>query len=346
MYLIHLAFDNISLHKDNLKKINIMNDLYKILGLNKTASQDEIKNAYKKLAIKNHPDKGGDEKTFQNISNAYNILSDPKKKQEYDNGGQQGHRFNGNHDDIFAHFFGARRGQQRNEEHKCNDILKSYKISLKDAFTGLKRTLKIKLKAYNHEKTTECENCNGKGRIKNIRNLGIMTQVFESQCNTCNGVGYGNLEEASYEIEKTIELVIPKGIQNNHKICIDECGEQPKVKNKKAGNLIFNIEIQENDVFKRENNNLHTKMKIDFISSICGANVKFNIMDEEMLNFNTSEFGIVYPNKKYEFKNKGMPIQRSNNRGNLYLEFEIDYPKLTDEQRDKLRKSYLEIFSS
>lgn len=57
-----------------------MNDLYKILGLNKTASQDEIKNAYKKLAIKNHPDKGGDEKTFQNISNAYNILSDPKKK--------------------------------------------------------------------------------------------------------------------------------------------------------------------------------------------------------------------------------------------------------------------------
>ena len=64
-----------------------------------------------------------------------------------------------------------------------------------------------------------------------------------------------------------------------------------------------------------------------------------------MLDFNTSEFGIVYPNKKYEFKNKGMPIQRSNNRGNLYLEFEIDYPKLTDEQRDKLRTQLMETLS-
>ena len=98
-----------------------MTNLYQVLGLEKSASADDIKRAYKKLAVQNHPDKGGDEKKFQEISNAYDVLSDPKKKQEYDSGGSNGNRFNGNHDDIFAHFFG-RRGGGPQPPQKCNDI--------------------------------------------------------------------------------------------------------------------------------------------------------------------------------------------------------------------------------
>ena len=105
-----------------------MTNLYQVLGLEKSASAEDIKRAYKKLAVQNHPDKGGDEKKFQEISNAYDVLSDPKKKQEYDSGGSNGNRFNGNHDDIFAHFFG-RRGGGPQPPQKCNDILKPYKIT-------------------------------------------------------------------------------------------------------------------------------------------------------------------------------------------------------------------------
>jgi len=182
-----------------------------------------------------------------------------------------------------------------------------------------------------------CEDCNGQGRIKNIKNMGVFQQIFEGPCGTCKGIGSNNLEECSYELEKTLELSIPKGVQHNNKICIDGCGEQPKSKNKKPGNLIFNIEVSPNDVFRREGNNLYSSIKIDFISSLCGANIQFNIMDEDKLIFNTSQFNIVYPNKRYEFKDKGMPIQGTNKKGSLYLEFLIDYPVLTDEQKESLQ---------
>lgn len=315
-----------------------MTNLYQILGLEKSASTDDIKKAYKKLAVQNHPDKGGDEKKFQEISNAYDILSDPKKKQDYDNGNSNGNRHHANHDDIFAHFFGRNGGPRQEPVQKCNDILKPYKITLREAFTGVKKTLKIKLKAYHLDKLKSCDDCNGMGRIKNIRNMGIFQQVFEMQCNSCSGSGSKNIEECAYEIEKILELHIPKGVHNNNNICIDGCGEQPKVANKKPGNLIFNIEIINNDAFIRDGDNLNAVITINFIDSICGANVNFNIMDEDSINFNTSMFNVVHPNKKYEFKDKGMPILGRNAKGNLYIEFNIEYPILTDEQKKGIKE--------
>jgi DnaJ family protein A protein 2 len=323
-----------------------MTNLYQILGLENSASGDDIKKAYKKLAVQNHPDKGGDEKKFQEISNAYDILSDPKKKQDYDNS-QNGHH-HASHADIFAHFFGRNGmpggpggpGGPPGQEpiQKCNDIVKPYKITLRESFTGVKKTLKIKLKAYHLEKLNKCDDCNGMGRIKNIRNMGIFQQVFEMQCNSCNGIGSNNLEECAYEIERILELHIPKGVHNNNNICIDGCGEQPKAVNKKPGNLIFNIEIADNDAFIRNGDDLNSVITINFIDSICGANINFNIMDEDTINFNTSQFNIVHPNKKYEFKEKGMPILGRNARGNLYIEFKIEYPILTDEQKKGIKE--------
>lgn len=317
-----------------------MTNLYQILGIEKTASADDIKKAYKKLAVQNHPDKGGDEKKFQEISNAYDILSDPKKKQDYDNGNNGGqHQHHASHEDIFAHFFGRNGGSGgQTPIQKCNDILKPYKITLREAFTGVKKTLKIKLKAYHLEKLNKCDDCNGMGRIKNIRNMGIFQQVFEMQCNTCNGTGSNNLEECAYEIERILELHIPKGVHNNNNICIDGCGEQPKAVNKKPGNLIFNIEIINNDAFTRTGDDLNSIITINFIDSICGANINFNIMDEDSIMFNSSQFNIVHPNKKYEFKEKGMPVLGKNTRGNLYIEFNIVYPILTDEQKKGIKE--------
>ena len=96
-----------------------MANLYDILGVQKNASQDDIKKAYKKLAIQNHPDKGGDEKKFQEISNAYDVLGDQKKRQDYDNGGQQ-FRGRPNHEDIFAQMFGHKMNGMNNKNQKFN----------------------------------------------------------------------------------------------------------------------------------------------------------------------------------------------------------------------------------
>jgi DnaJ homolog subfamily A member 2 len=316
-----------------------MTNLYQILGVENSASADDIKKAYKKLAVQNHPDKGGDEKKFQEISNAYDILSDPDKKRAYDNGNNGQHHHHANHEDIFAHFFGRHGGHGgHGEPQKCSDILKPYKISLQEAYTGVKKILKIKLKTFHLEKLKSCDDCNGMGRIKNIHNIGIFQQIVEMQCNTCNGSGSKNLEECAYEIEKILELHIPKGVNNNNNICIDGCGEQPKTPNKKPGNLIFNIEITANDSFTRNGDDLNAVITINFIDSICGANINFNIMDEDTITFNTSMFNIVHPNKQYEFKEKGMPILGRNTRGNLYIEFKIEYPILTDEQKKGIKE--------
>lgn len=328
-----------------------MSNYYDILGVSKTASQDEIKRAYKKLAISNHPDKGGDEKKFQEISSAYDILGDPEKRQNYDNGGSE-HRMHGGHpspDDIFAHFFGGGRMPNRNNGNqnvpvRCSDVLKDYTISLQDAYTGVKRTLKIKLKGYKQDKLKKCDNCNGTGRLKNVRSMGMFTQVFESPCGNCKGSGLDCPNDAVYDFDKNVTLNIPAGVMNGHKIVIDDCGEQPKHKKSKPGNLVFNIEIAPNNVFVRKDNDLYASITIDFIGSISGANIKFNILDEDSFEFNTKQFNIVYPNKKYQIKGKGMPIlNRSNQRGDLYLEFNIDYPVLKDEQRHNLRNALIDI---
>jgi DnaJ family protein A protein 2 len=178
-----------------------MANLYDILGVQKNASQDDIKKAYKKLAIQNHPDKGGDEKKFQEISNAYDILGDQKKRQDYDNGGQQ-FRGRPNHEDIFAQMFGHKMNGMNNKnqkkQHSCSDINRNYKISLKDAYTGTIKNLKIKLKAYHFDKIKECNDCNGMGRIKNIQNMGIFTQIFEAPCNKCKTTGFIESNDVNY----------------------------------------------------------------------------------------------------------------------------------------------------
>ena len=327
---------------------------YQILGIQKSASQDEIKKAYKKLAVKEHPDKGGDAKKFQSISNAYNVLSDPKKRENYDRFGNENANRPQNPHDIFAHFFGKTQNNPFGRPHhqqpvnvKCNDILHNYNISLRECYTGVKKQIKIKTKAYKFDKLKQCETCQGVGSIKNVKNMGVFTQIFESQCNDCKGTGViDKNNNASYEIEKIVDLEIPCGVQNNHHIVLEGLGEQPKTKNYKAGNLIFKINIQPNDVFERIGNDLYSSINIDFISSITGANIRYNIMDEDIFEFNTKQFNIVYPEKKYKFENKGMKYDKGNKRGDLYLSFNINYPTLSDSQRNNIHQSLTSIVNN
>ena len=191
--------------------------LYKVLGLDKDASDDEIKSAYKKKAMQYHPDKNkGDPECatkFKEISNAYNILGDKDKRDKYNACGDNNYNESSqdnmrSHQDIFEAFFkghehgfgdsffsfgsggggGGRRGGNRQQQ-KADSIESVFNLTLDDIYDGFNKDLNIKLKKYCMSCNEECPDCDGKGFIHRIQNMGIMQTIFQSQCNKCGGEG-------------------------------------------------------------------------------------------------------------------------------------------------------------
>eukprot|EP00960_Hanusia_phi_P053863 762478-Hanusia_phi.AAC.14 len=333
-------------------------EYYEVLGINKNASQDDIKRAYKKLAIEHHPDKGGDEKKFQELSNAYNVLCDPQKRAEYDMTGSDnpgGRRQNSqNAHDIFKHFFHQQNNfqqQQQRKVKKCNDATHKLNITLEDAANGIKKQFKIKLKVYDKSCFKKCIRCDGNGETQNVRNMGIFTQVFTSKCVECNGSGTATIKgkenNSMTEKECMINLDIPIGVTDDYQMVIEGKGEQPKTDGIIPGNLIFIINIKPHNKFARNANNLVWNVSIDFIASVVGETIPVNILGLEQFDLDLKTLGIIQPNRDYIFPKKGMPILNDKTkRGDLIVRFSINYPNLTENQRQHLREAMKTILHS
>lgn len=343
-------------------------NLYSVLGLDKhnNPDQNEIKRAYKKMAMEHHPDKNKDnpdaENKFKEISNAYAVLSDEEKKREYDqvgdegygNGGPQHHPFRGggmNHGDIFEHFFrggnnpfghhfgfdfeefggGCGAGGQK----MCQSIHKQLHVSLEEAFEGINKNMTINITKYCHGCLKKCVNCNGSGTVKQIKHMGFLTQVFTGKCDKCTGTGYmvdakKTCSECQgngkYNKEVNAHLSLPRGIASGFKTGFPEMGEQPKNPSQKAGDLILEIIIDDHPHFKRDGNDLYYKCNLSYIESVIGKDINIPYF-KEAIKLNTgSTFGVVHPNRKYLIEGKGMPITDSTKMGNMYVEFGIKYP--------------------
>jgi molecular chaperone DnaJ len=345
-------------------------NLYEILGINKNASQDEIKSAYKKLAVKYHPDKnkGNEEaeKKFKSISNAYNVLTNDDEKQKYDtNNVEQSNRggmggFAG-HGDIFEHFFnrgGAGGGFQHfqgagmggrgaSEPTKCESINKTINITLDDIYDGINRTMSISIKKYCLNCNKKCDRCDGRGMIQQVKNLGIFQQVFSCTCDNCSGSGSiietkSSCKECngsgSYMKDNNASFIIPPGIDETFKTVFKDLGEQPKNSNYTPGDLIFSFNILEHKHFERKGNDLYYKTDISFIDSIIGKNISIPYF-KEAINMNTKILGVISHGKKYLLEGKGLPIINTKNKGNMFIEFNISYPKMkNDDNVEELRK--------
>jgi len=342
--------------------------LYTHLGLNKNSNpdQNEIKRAYKKMAMEYHPDKNKDnpgaEDKFKEISNAYAVLSDENKKRIYDQTGDEnfqensggGHPFGQrmNHADIFDHFFRGGHnpfshfgggfdfddhfGHGGHQEQKCPSVHKSITITLEEAFEGINKNMTINITKYCHNCMKKCPNCNGTGIVKQIKHMGILTQVFQGRCDKCSGIGYvidakSSCKECNgngkYTKDVNAHLCLPKGINNGFKTAFPEMGEQPKQPNQKPGDLILEVIIQDHKNFHRVNNDLHYKCNLTFIESVVGKQIEIPYF-KETIKINTNTFGVVYPGKSYIIEGKGMPIIETNNKGNMFIEFNIKYPKI------------------
>lgn len=361
--------------------------LYNILGLNKNdnPSLHEIKKAYKKKAMEYHPDKNRDnpqeaEEKFKEVTHAYEVLSDETKKRRYDHEGDDrykesdtgGHPMN--HADIFEQFFagsnpfgghpfnggpfgshfGFNFGHQNGEE-QCNNVHKEFHITLEEAFNGINKNIQIHVTKYCHNCMNKCKNCSGTGIVKQVKHMGVFTQVFTGKCDHCMGSGYATVSnKACSECQgkgtftKTINanLSLPKGINDGFKTVFEDMGEQPKTPKQKAGDLILEIKISEHKLFKRSNNDLIYNCDISYIDSVIGKEITIPYF-KESLTINTNTFGVVYPGKQYVIDGKGMPVLNSSKMGSMIIEFNIKYPKIKNKDKiEELTRLMQDVFYS
>ena len=322
--------------------------LYNILGVSKDASVEELKKAYRKLAISHHPDKGGDADKFKEISNAYSVLSDPEKKQLYDNVGDEGFENGANNggginpNDIFDQLFGQNRGmhnmfgfrqETQHQERKCRNVQHVVQLSNKEAFFGGCKSLKVTI----HKKCMSCiemcQTCQGQGQINEIQRMGPFTNVFSRTCDKCAGSGQQTkigvascgfcAGKGEYVEEKKVELVIPVGVASGFQIVFKEMGEQPQRPNEVAGDLIFEMLVALDYVFTRNDLDLIYNVTLTFLEAFVGKEITVPLYDGAFL-FNTNTFGIIEPDKQYRISGRGMKTDKT--KGDLVVVFKVIYP--------------------
>ena len=326
-----------------------MTDLYSILEIEKDATEDMIKKSYKIKALQYHPDRGGDEEKFKVVNKAYEVLSDKKKRYIYDKHGEkglddleqeEGHSFSSH--DIFNQFF-------QQQQSNSLTIVVLIEVTLQSLYTGINHIEKV-MKACicnicNGSGSTEdngrqdkyiCNKCNGTGITVTIKQIGmgIMQQV-KQQCLDCNGKGkkipdnilcHNCVGEGLTNETKKHEIYIQPGMSDGDKIKIDNEGNT-NIKGH-TGDLIFLIKEISHNTFKRINNNLIYRKSITLADSLCGAKFLMNFLDDRPL---LVKFKIIIdPLKTYKLVGWGMPKLGEKDKGDLFIEFDIEFPDKVD----------------
>ena len=319
---------------------------YEILGISKDASENEIKKAYKKKALEHHPDKGGDPEKFKQITEAYETLSDPNKKNAYDNPQQ----FNFGNEEMFSNIFSQFNININNNvqvNNKKNDHYYTIKVNLKDLHKDINKNLKINIKKNCFICLETCKSCNGNGIIVQHIQMGPFTQVIQNSCNQCNSSGVIKKENCDscknnpILEEKILNIKIPKCSDNTFKMVFKGLGEQIKRTSEIPGDFIITLDIQNNTEFIRENNNLIYNTKLTTIESILGKDIIIKDLEDNNIVINTAKmFGIIDYNKQYHIKNKGL-----GNEGDLIFKFQYEFVnyKLNNIQTEKLMSVCKEI---
>ena len=312
-------------------------DHYSVLGVAKNATDDEIKQAYKVLAKKHHPDKGGSKETFQNVQEAYDVLSDANKRHAYDNPmampnledlfGAGGFPFGGGGIDLSSLF-----GNRNQASNKKSNNFYNINIRLDDVHTGIAKNFNIKRDIICKKCRKNCDVCNGTGTITQRVQFGIMIQMINKECHKCNGCGKMKNNNACSSCntkgfiseQKLVELKIPKGVENKKRYIFKEWGEQPKKENEVAGDLIIVINIENHNFFERNDLHLKCNLSISLKESLVGKKIKIPYFDKPF-EISLKDFGIINPNKDYVMFKKGLENDNGQ-KGNLYMKFTINYP--------------------
>lgn len=309
-------------------------ELYEVLGVDKKADTSTIKKAYYKLARVKHPDKGGDPEEFKKIQAAWEVLKDDDKRAKYDKYGLEG--LEGGDmpegaDDIFSALFGGRRrrGGGNTGPKKGPDVKHPLKVSLEDLYNG--KTAKL---AVSRDKIvgdpTSCRECNGKGMIVKLRQLGPgMVQQIQMQCNTCAGSGFLFKKQKERQV---LEVNIEKGMRNKDKIRFR--GMSDDVPNAEPGDILFILQEKDHPTFTRKNNDLLIKKDLTLQEALCGYEFPVTHLDGRKIIVKSQPGEIIRPDNGSAtepfvkcVEDEGMPKKGSPfEKGRLFIYFRIVFP--------------------
>ncbi|XP_053979817.1 dnaJ homolog subfamily A member 1 [Hylaeus anthracinus] len=330
---------------------------YDILGVKPGCTQDDLKKAYRKLALKYHPDKNPNEgDRFKQISQAYEVLSNPEKKRIYDQGGEQALKEGGGGGnvfsspmDIFDMFFGAGFGRRaRGRERKGQDVIHQLSVSLEELYKGTVRKLALqknvicdKCEGIGGKKGSveQCTTCHGSGMQVQIQQLGPgMLQHLQTMCVDCKGQGERiNSRDRCKQCggrktvrdRKILEVRVDPGMVDGQKIVFSGEGDQEP--DYEPGDIVIVLEEKEHEVFKRSRNDLIMRMQLELVESLCGFQKVITSLDGNDLLI-TSLPGTV--TKHGDLKcilNEGMPVYKDPfTHGRLIIQFVVNFPKTID----------------
>ncbi|KAM6960815.1 dnaJ homolog subfamily A member 4 [Aplochiton taeniatus] len=322
---------------------------YDILGVKPQSTPDEIKKAYRKLALKYHPDKNPNEgERFKLISQAYEVLADPKKRDLYDQGGEQaikdgGMGGGGSPMDIFNMFFGG--GGRMQRERKGKNLVHQLSVSLEEMYNGTTRKLALqknviceKCDGYGGKKGTleKCSSCKGKGMQIKVQQIGPgMIQQIQSMCADCQGQGekFNSKDRCKnckgHKVEcrkKILEVHIEKGMRDGQKITFQGEGDQEP--GLEPGDVVIVLDQKDHSIYQRKGDDLTMKMDIKLVEALCGFKKTILTLDKRVLIINSSPGEVIKHDEIRCVQNEGMPMHRApSDRGQLIVRFQVEFPQ-------------------
>jgi len=347
-------------------------DYYEILGVNKSASDDEIKKAYRKAAVKYHPDKeGGDEEKFKEINEAYEVLKDGAKRQRYDqfghagvggNGASGGDPFggfsgqnvhfdfgDGGLGDIFGQFFGANQSGANRGPRRGRDVEASLQLTFEEAIFGVEENIELDLNdecSHCHGTTVEpghemktCPTCKGAGQVNRVMNTIFGPIQQRTTCETCDG--RGKVPEKVCSVcrgsgverrKKSIKLKVPAGIDDGATIRLREHGEA--VGNGQKGDLYVHIRVKAHKQFTREGNIILSEQHIDMVEAALGTEIDIETVDGKV---RMKVPAGTQSGTDFKLSGHGVPHLRGERRGPHIVSILVDTPtKLSKKQKEIL----------
>ena len=348
-------------------------DYYEVLGVNKSASADQIKSAYRKLAVKYHPDKNkGDkvsEEKFKEASEAYHVLSNSERKQNYDNfghaafenggggrGGFGNFDFSNHFSDIFEDFFGEGFGggrRSRRSNNRGSDLRYDLSISLEEAFSGKKQDIKFSTSEKCNtcsgtgskpgHQAGACSMCGGHGQVRSSQGFFTVQQTcpqcagageeITHPCSSCNGQG-------KKQASKRLSVTIPKGVDDGTRIRLSGKGEAGS-RGGSSGDLYLFINVHSHDLFKRSDENLFFECPVSIADAALGTSIEIPTIDGGKAKIKIPAG--TQSGKQFRLREKGMPLMRGNDYGDLYVQVNTEVPVSLNKEQKELLEKFREI---